>query len=82
VNRDPGFYSFPIWKAVASSSSAPIYFDPFSSVNGYNITTRLVDGGIVANNPSFYAYLYAKHFKNHKKVRIISLGTGEPPKSH
>jgi len=39
----------------------------------------LVDGGIIANNPAFYSYIHAVEWKkkNPKKLRIISIGTGE-----
>ena len=46
-------------------------------VDGYNVTGELVDGGIICNNPSFYAYLMASELKNiTNDVRIVSLGTG------
>jgi patatin-like phospholipase/acyl hydrolase len=65
-----------LWKAVASSSSAPIYFDPMNYTDKFDVTEYLVDGGVICNNPSLYAYLYAKYFKKHKNIRLISLGTG------
>ena len=38
-----------------------------------------IDGGVICNNPSLYAYELAKDFHGHKKIRLISLGTGEKP---
>jgi hypothetical protein len=61
---------------VAASSSAPIYFDPTTRVNGYGFKARLIDGGIICNNPSLYAYYYARYLLEKPKIRIISLGTG------
>lgn len=73
---DPGIYQLPFWEAVASSSSAPFYFDPMSRTDGYGFDAKLIDGGIICNNPSLYAYYYAKYLIDKPKIRIISLGTG------
>lgn len=77
--KDPGIYDLPIWEAVAASSSAPIYFDPMTRMNGYGFKARLIDGGIICNNPSLYAFMYAKYLKGHTNIRLISLGTGTTP---
>lgn len=55
-NFNPGTYSVPISTAVASSSSAPFYFQPNTYTNGFNITETLIDGGLIANDPAYYAY--------------------------
>lgn len=35
---------------------------------------------MIANSPSMYAYLHAKFvLKESKKIRVLSLGTGDPP---
>ena len=40
----------------------------------------LVDGGIICNNPAYYAYQMATSFNGvTKKIRVLSLGTGELP---
>lgn len=62
--------------ATASSSSAPVYFDPNTVHTNYNLTESLVDGGIICNNPSMYAYLIAKEMRGKQKIRLVSLGTG------
>lgn len=37
-----------------------------------------MDGGIICNNPAFYAYQIVKNFDDvTKPIRILSLGTGE-----
>jgi len=36
----------------------------------------LIDGGVIANNPSTYAEQVAAVNKNNLPVRLISLGTG------
>ena len=61
--------------AAQASSAAPIYFDP-KSIAG--ISDALIDGGVIANSPAFYSYLHVKYIlKNPKKIRLISIGTGE-----
>lgn len=75
-DKNPGRYDVMVRTAVGGSSSAPIYFDPEPIVNKYNITGHLVDGGIICNNPAFYAYSIASNLYEYKKIRVISLGTG------
>ena len=61
--------------AAQASSAAPIYFDP-KNIPG--ISDALIDGGVIANNPSFYSYLHVKYtLKEKRKIRMISIGTGE-----
>jgi patatin-like phospholipase/acyl hydrolase len=48
-------YNLTLKDASEASASAPIYFDP--KAYGDQI---LVDGGIIANNPAFYSYLFSK----------------------
>ena len=45
-------------------------------MNGYGMEEFVVDGGIICNNPSMYAYLQAKYLQNHTNIRVMSLGTG------
>lgn len=59
-----GFYDVYLREAAAASSSAPIYFDPKPKKNLFDIEELLVDGGIICNNPAFYAYMMAKYLKN------------------
>jgi patatin-like phospholipase/acyl hydrolase len=37
----------------------------------------LIDGGIICNNPSMYAYQMAYYFHGRRNIRVLSLGTGE-----
>lgn len=62
--------------AVGASSSLPIYFAPKILKNGLNRTELLLDGSLVANNPSLYAFVYASEFKKEKQIRVISIGAG------
>jgi len=75
---DPGIYDIPMAVASASSSSAPVYFQPNTVTNKYDMTEMLIDGGVVGNNPSLYAYHLARQIHGHQKIRLLSIGTGEP----
>ena len=45
-----------IREAVAGSASAPYAFNPYILVDKLGLTEYLVDGGLVANSPSLFAY--------------------------
>jgi len=76
---DPGRYDVLLRTAVGASSSAPTYFDPETHTNLFNITSSLVDGGIICNDPALYAYMIAYNFYDRKNIKLISLGTGHEP---
>jgi patatin-like phospholipase/acyl hydrolase len=76
-------YDVKLKHAVGGSSSAPLYFDPLTMIDrNFDIRYTLVDGGIICNNPVFYAVLLAEHgVLNPDKpipMHILSLGTGVP----
>lgn len=73
---NPGVYDTMIRVAVGGSAAAPTYFDPMTYIDHYNITERLIDGGVIANNPSNYAYNIAR-LKGKSDIRLLSIGTGE-----
>lgn len=66
--------------AAQCSAAAPVFFPPKIIIEDIsNSSSRehvMVDGGIIANNPSLFAYEYVQNILGHKKVRILSLGTG------
>ena len=74
IYNDPDLYSVPIASAAEASSAAPFYFDPKQIADH-----TLVDGGIIANNPSLYATEYASVSLKRKKIRVISIGTALGP---
>jgi len=61
---------------VASSSSAPFYFQPNTYVNGFDITETLIDGGLIANDPAYFAYTTERYMRGCKNIRVVSIGTG------
>jgi len=78
AEREPNRFEVLLSNATGSSSAAPGFFEPQKIENGYSQTELLIDGGIIANNPSLLAYMTAKHILDKKEMRILSLGTGTP----
>jgi predicted acylesterase/phospholipase RssA len=76
---DENKYDVKIGQATGASAAAPTFFDPQRLVNDYNMTEYLIDGGIICNNPALYSYQIATKLYKKKKVRVVSLGTGESP---
>jgi hypothetical protein len=58
-------------EAIDASSAAPIYF-PTVPVGG----RWLIDGGVVANNPTLCAYAEAIRLWRGEELRVLSVGTG------
>jgi len=72
----PEFFDVKLRTAAGASSSAPIFFDPSTRIDGIGVTEYEIDGGIIANNPSLYAYQLSKIFNEKANIRILSLGNG------
>lgn len=63
--------------AAAATSATPLIFDPvtrYTFNNKKRDTELLIDGNIIANNPSLYATVYARHHKQRNNITVISLG--------
>ena len=58
--------------AASATSSAPIYYSTQEIDDG----TWLIDGGIVANNPSLIGYSEARKIFPGCKIKVLSIGTG------
>lgn len=77
-------YQIPVVDAALSTAAAPAYFLPYDfsydnkGKNGSVQINMMVDGGLVANNPSFMALLEATHCLGIKleDIGLLSLGTG------
>jgi patatin-like phospholipase/acyl hydrolase len=54
AKANPEIYNVSLAEASEASSAAPGYFDP--KVLGSQV---LIDGGVIANEPAFYAYLFS-----------------------
>lgn len=64
---NPQAATVKMWEAARASSAAPTYFPPFGS---------LVDGGLVANNPSAVALAAARELWPNDEYVLVSVGTG------
>jgi predicted acylesterase/phospholipase RssA len=59
------------WEVSRATSAAPTYFPPFQLGN-----QLIVDGGVIANNPSLYAYRYARTlWPKCRRIHILSVST-------
>jgi patatin-like phospholipase/acyl hydrolase len=58
--------------AVDASSAAPLYFPTVKVDDSW-----LIDGGVVANNPTLCAYVEAKKLFGNEEIRVLSVGTGK-----
>lgn len=85
-NYHPRFvrdYHIPAYQAALATSSAPTYFDPYSSkyvdLKGLDQSfSNKVDGGVFANNPTLLAIIEAQKAFNKDlgDLRVLSIGTG------
>ena len=85
-NYHPRFtrdYHIPAYMAALATSSAPVFFDPYSSeyVDLFKETIPFknkIDGGVFANNPTLLGMIEAEVALYQKKenLKVLSLGTG------
>jgi len=45
-------------------------------VDGFNISEYLIDGAVICNDPTLFAYSTAKELDKEEDIIIMSLGTG------
>lgn len=66
-------WQVPAWKVALATSAAPTYFPACRDVN----STRLIDGGVWANNPAVVGIAEAVSLLNVglDQIRVLSLGT-------
>lgn len=76
ADRNPYIYDVQVDEAVIASSSLLMYYDPYEMQLGLENQEVLVDGSIIAQNPSFYSLIYAKELNKKKFVRVVSIGSG------
>lgn len=73
-------HRFLFREAARATSAAPTYFSPLAvkdRKSGENVL--LVDGGVVANNPTLYALREARHlYPDCSLFHVLSLATREP----
>ena len=76
-------FHIPAYKAALATSSAPTFFDPYTTeykdLNGNDIPfSNKVDGGVVANNPTLLGIIEAQEafYKKIEDLKVLSIGTG------
>lgn len=73
------FADLPVWEAARATSAAPTFF-PAHVINIGSVMHPLIDGGVVANNPSACALAEAVRFARTDRApfrfALFSLGTG------
>lgn len=74
-SRDSHEYLF--WEAGRATSAAPTYFKPAYLYDRQEQTMQtLIDGGLIANNPTLFAYVEAKRlYPDAKKFHVLSIST-------
>jgi patatin-like phospholipase/acyl hydrolase len=75
---------FLLRDACRASSSAPTYFDPISILSQTNESYGLIDGSVIANNPSLIAITEAMAWYNVllNDIELYSFGTGKNAQSY
>ena len=63
----------PAWMAIRATTAAPTYFRSMP----LDAERALIDGGVVANNPSMLAYREATKGQGRDVAVLVSLGTGD-----
>jgi uncharacterized protein len=73
-------WKVPAWKVVMSTTAAPTYLPAFRGLSG----TRLIDGGVWANNPTMVAVAEAVSVlgANLENVSVFSIGTTDECKQN
>lgn len=70
-------YDFYIRDVARATSAAPTYFEPHKIQVGEDDYYSLVDGGVVAGNPTLCALVDARDLFQGSQFFILSLGTGQ-----
>ncbi|PLS76900.1 MAG: patatin [Chloroflexi bacterium] len=75
VERLKRDYKLPAWKVARATSAAPTFFSAFRGID----KTRLIDGGVWANNPSMVALVEASCVLDVplEHLAILSIGTSD-----
>lgn len=79
---DPNYNDAKMGMVAAATSVAPFYFSPITYYDkAIGKKRTLIDGGLVAKNPSVFAYEESKKRNPNKDVFLLSLGAGYQEKT-
>lgn len=82
TNYQDGYNEANMSMVAAATSVAPFYFSPINYYdNKLQKNRTLIDGGLVAKNPSVFAYSEARKLNPGKEVFLLSLGAGYQEKT-
>ncbi|MGR3973525.1 MAG: CBASS cGAMP-activated phospholipase [Candidatus Rhabdochlamydia sp.] len=75
--EDKVHQSFLMKDVGLGTAAAPVYF-PSHLIQDKGHCLNIVDGGLIANNPSFLAFMKASHLiEPNRDIFILSIGTGD-----
>lgn len=77
--------SVPMWEVARATSAAPTYFEAFNMLKPDGSREPLIDGGVIANNPTMTAYAeilehtaaYVGEARVEQPLVVVSIGTGQ-----
>ena len=69
-------HDFRLWEVARASSAAPTFFEPHEMVSRAGGRHVLIDGGMIANNPSMAAFADIERRGESRDMVIVSIGTG------
>jgi len=73
-------YNIPLWQVLRATSAAPTFFPPANITIGGQAKI-FVDGGVLANNPTYHGFVllddYLKQNYADIKYNVVSLSTGQ-----
>lgn len=79
---DDNYNDAKMGMVAAATSVAPFYFSPITYYDkSIDKNRTLIDGGLVAKNPSVFAYEEARKRNKDKDIFLLSLGAGYQEKS-
>jgi len=78
-SANPDHADLPMWKVVAASSAAPVFF-PAMCLKVGGVDHVVVDGGVAINDPALTASTALREMtgKDFTNLFLLSLGTGHP----
>jgi uncharacterized protein len=74
--RSSAEHDFKLWEVARASSAAPTLFEPHEMYSRTGVRHVLIDGGVIANNPSMAAFTDIERRGESRDIAMMSIGTG------